>query len=294
VHPNQEERQEVVAGANGLALGKSKRVYGVGESFTVAPGTPHRHFPAGSGEGHVRVELRPALRTEEFLERLAKLDRDGQITSRGWLRPAAAARMVVDFEQEGRASRPPVAVQLALAGAVLRVASLGDNATGKYVFVDEWDVRAPKEVVFDALADGRTYPEWWKPVYISVEADGPPNVGAVSRQKFKGKLPYHLKTTSTIVEYEPPDRVVADVVGDLRGRGVWTLTDAVDGDGDEGVTHVRFDWTVFADRRLLRTLTPVLRPVFRANHNWAIARAMEGLEPYAQRTTPIVDTNWPR
>jgi hypothetical protein len=28
----------------------------------------------------------------------------------------------------------------------------------------------------------------------------------------------------------------------------------------------------------------VLRPLFRWNHNWAIARAMEGLEPYAQRT----------
>jgi uncharacterized protein YndB with AHSA1/START domain/quercetin dioxygenase-like cupin family protein len=289
VHPNQEERQEVVAGANGLALGESKRVYGVGESFTVPAGAPHRHFPAGSGEGHVRVELRPALRTEEFLERLAELDRDGQITSRGGLRPTAAARMVVDFEQEGRASRLPVAVQRALAGAVLRLGSIGENATGEYVFVDDWDVRAPKQVVFDALADGRTYPEWWKPVYISVVADGPPKVGAVSRQEFKGKLPYHLHTTSEITEFEPPDRVVAEVEGDLRGRGVWTLTDA-----GQGVTHIRFDWTVFADRRLLRTLTPVLRPVFRANHNWAIARAMEGLEPYAQRTTPVVDTNWPR
>ena len=49
-------------------------------------------------------------------------------------------------------------------------------------------------------------------------------------------------------------------------------------------THVRFDWQVHADRRLLRLLTPVLRPLFRWNHNWAIARAREGLEPYAQRT----------
>jgi hypothetical protein len=46
---------------------------------------------------------------------------------------------------------------------------------------------------------------------------------------------------------------------------------------------VRFDWQVHADRRLLRVLTPVLRPLLRWNHNWAIARAMEGLEPYAQR-----------
>jgi hypothetical protein len=46
---------------------------------------------------------------------------------------------------------------------------------------------------------------------------------------------------------------------------------------------VRFDWQVHADRRLLRALTPLLRPVFRWNHNWAIARAMEGLEPFAQQ-----------
>jgi hypothetical protein len=30
----------------------------------------------------------------------------------------------------------------------------------------------------------------------------------------------------------------------------------------------------------------VLRPAFRWNHAWAIARAMEGLEPYVQRTSP--------
>ena len=53
----------------------------------------------------------------------------------------------------------------------------------EYVFIDEWDVDAPQEAVFNALVDARTYPEWWKPVYIEVE-----------------------------------------VVGDLTGRGVWTLT----------------------------------------------------------------------
>jgi uncharacterized protein YndB with AHSA1/START domain/quercetin dioxygenase-like cupin family protein len=289
VHPSQEERQEVLVGATGLAMDGDKRVFGVGETLAIPPGTPHRHFPAGPGEGQVRVELRPALGTEAFLERLAELDRDGQITSRGWLRPTAAARMVLDFEAEGRATRPPAAVQRALAGAILKVSSGREKATGEYVFVDEWDVAAPLEPVFDALADGRTYPLWWKPVYISVEAEGPPAAGQVSKQHFKGRLPYHLHTSSTITEYEPPHSLVADVEGDLRGRGVWTLTDA-----GNGVTHVRFDWSVYADRKLLRTLTPVLRPLFRANHNWAIARAMEGLEPYAQATTPVPANDEPR
>ncbi|HZQ02808.1 MAG TPA: SRPBCC family protein [Gaiellaceae bacterium] len=147
-----------------------------------------------------------------------------------------------------------------------------------YVFVDEWDVAAPAEAVFDALADARTYPQWWTPVYIAAEADGPPAVGCEARQQFKGRLPYTLRTTSTIVALDRPHRIEADVVGDLSGKGIWTLTPG------DGRTHVRFDWRVHADRPLLRYLSPLLRPLFRWNHNWAIACAMRGLEPYAQRT----------
>jgi hypothetical protein len=47
---------------------------------------------------------------------------------------------------------------------------------------------------------------------------------------------------------------------------------------------VRFDWRVVADRPLLRALSPLLRPALRWNHNWAIARARDGLEPYALAT----------
>ena len=146
----------------------------------------------------------------------------------------------------------------------------------EYVFVDEWDVDAPQEAVFEALADARTYPEWWRPVYIKAETDGPPEVGRVSTQEFKGRLPYHLNTRSEIVRLERPRQLEVNVVGDLTGRGVWTLTPS------DGRVHVRFDWVVFADRALLRYLTPVLRPLFRWNHDWSIKRAIEGLEPYAR------------
>jgi uncharacterized protein YndB with AHSA1/START domain len=146
----------------------------------------------------------------------------------------------------------------------------------EYVFIDEWDVKAPIESVFHALADARTYPDWWKPVYLESEADGPPAVGAVSRQHFKGRLPYHLRQSSKIVRLDPPREFEVQVEGDLTGRGVWTLTPS------DGGVHVRFDWRVQADRALLRVLTPVLRPFFRWNHSWAIKRAIAGLEPYAQ------------
>jgi uncharacterized protein YndB with AHSA1/START domain len=146
----------------------------------------------------------------------------------------------------------------------------------EYVFVDEWDVAAPVERVFDALADARTYPQWWTPTYRQVTSDGPPEVGRESRQRFKAKLPYTLSTVSKIVRMEPPHKFEVEVDGDLCGHGVWTLTP------DNGNVHVRFDWHVHADRAIIRVLTPILRPVFRWNHNVAIRAAIRGLEPYAQ------------
>jgi Polyketide cyclase / dehydrase and lipid transport len=139
------------------------------------------------------------------------------------------------------------------------------------VFVDEWDVDAPQEAVFDAVADARTYPDWWVPVYESVTGDE-----NVTQHRFKGRLPYTLDMRAEMVSKDPPNRFEVEVDGDLRGKGVWTFTPR------EGKTHVRWDWIVFADRPLLRYLTPVLRPLFRWNHNWAVARAREGLEPYAR------------
>ena len=146
----------------------------------------------------------------------------------------------------------------------------------EYVFIDEWDVSAPQERVFAALADSRTYPGWWTPTYLESSADGPPEVGTESRQRFKARLPYTLSTVSKIVALERPRRLEFDVRGDLRGHGVWTLTPR------DGVVHVRFDWHVHADRALIRVLTPLLRPLFRWNHNVAIQAAMRGLEPYAR------------
>jgi len=69
---------------------------------------------------------------------------------------------------------------------------------------------------------------------------------------------------------------IARSTGPARPRR-WTLTET-----PGGGTHVRFAWRVHADCRLLRILTPVLRPALRWNHAWAIARAVEGLEPYAR------------
>jgi quercetin dioxygenase-like cupin family protein len=67
-HPNQAERFEVLEGTVRAIVDGTERSYGSGESFEVPAGTPHTMV----AEGPTRMlwEVRPALRTAEFFERL--------------------------------------------------------------------------------------------------------------------------------------------------------------------------------------------------------------------------------
>jgi quercetin dioxygenase-like cupin family protein/uncharacterized protein YndB with AHSA1/START domain len=258
VHVGVSEQLTVLEGALKVKLRGSTYVLAPGEQLTIPPDTPHTQLPVGNDRGRVRIRLTPSARSDEFFERLATLD----YNRFGYPKPASAARFVADLGESGHAARPSLKTQKRLAR----------RFDAEYVFTDEWDVAAPPEAVFDTLADGTTYPQWWKPVYIDVTTDG-----EYTYQHFKGRLPYHLRTRTRTTHSERPHTLQGETDGDLRGTGLWTLTPTGTG------THVRFDWRVHADRRLLKLLTPFLRPALRANHNWAIARAIEGLEPYVQK-----------
>jgi quercetin dioxygenase-like cupin family protein len=68
LHPNQAERFEVLEGAMRAIIDGEERVYEAGDSFEVPTGTPHQM--AAEGPTRMRWEVRPALRTAEFFERL--------------------------------------------------------------------------------------------------------------------------------------------------------------------------------------------------------------------------------
>ena len=68
LHPNQAEHFEVLEGSMRTVIDGEARVYEAGESFDVPVGTPHQ---MGAAEPtRMRWEVRPALRTAEFFERL--------------------------------------------------------------------------------------------------------------------------------------------------------------------------------------------------------------------------------
>jgi len=68
LHPTQAERFEVLEGSMSTRIGDAERVYEAGEIFEVPAGTPHQM--AAQQPTRMRWEVRPALRTAEFFERL--------------------------------------------------------------------------------------------------------------------------------------------------------------------------------------------------------------------------------
>ena len=146
----------------------------------------------------------------------------------------------------------------------------------EYRFFTRWRVRGTAEEVFDVLEDPFALPRWWPSVYLAVKELKPPvqpnGVGRVIDLYTKGWLPYTLRWNFTVTESERPKgfRLVAH--GDFEGTGVWTITQTGE------YTEATYDWRISAEKPLLRYGSFVFRPIFAANHRWAMARGLESLD----------------
>jgi quercetin dioxygenase-like cupin family protein len=70
VHPEMEERYEVLEGAAAFRIGDEERTARAGDIVTVSPGTTHLAWNPTADPVRLKVEFRPALRWEEFVVRL--------------------------------------------------------------------------------------------------------------------------------------------------------------------------------------------------------------------------------
>jgi hypothetical protein len=143
----------------------------------------------------------------------------------------------------------------------------------EYRFVDRWFARAPLEQTYDVIGDTLAYPSWWGSVFVSVEGDGgPPRPGRHVKIVSRGRLPYLLRWEAEIVDADAPNGFSFTMTGDFVGRGSWAFEPA------DGGTNAVFDFRPRVEKPLVKYLTPVLRPVFRWNHGWAMQRGQEGLD----------------
>jgi quercetin dioxygenase-like cupin family protein len=77
VHPVQEERFTVIAGRMRFRIGGRTILAHPGETVCIPAGTSHWFGNAGTNVAHTLVEVRPALRMEELLQRTGRLGAHG-------------------------------------------------------------------------------------------------------------------------------------------------------------------------------------------------------------------------
>jgi hypothetical protein len=149
----------------------------------------------------------------------------------------------------------------------------------EYKFVDHWYIKAPIDVVYQHIADPRTYPQWW-PVYshVKVIKDVPfPHIGGRANLLVNSFLGYKLNIEVETTRADPPKYLMTVSEGNLEGSGEWIFT-------QEGeTTHAQWTWIVHSNHRLLNLLEPVAKPLFAYSHTNASEKGHQGLKKFLEK-----------
>jgi quercetin dioxygenase-like cupin family protein len=97
-HPAQEERFTVVEGQLRFRLGRRTVLVDAGQTLLVRPGTAHWFGNAGAAVAQARVEVRPALRMQELLERSGAISGSRPVASVAHL--SDLALVLLEFRRE--------------------------------------------------------------------------------------------------------------------------------------------------------------------------------------------------
>src|SRR5215471_5283739 len=147
-------------------------------------------------------------------------------------------------------------------------------ATNDYHFITVWRVKSTIKEVSEIIGDARALARWWPSVYLDVnvlEEGDEHGVGKVVSLYTKGWLPYTLRWQFRVTEARP-DGFTLVARGDFDGRGIWTF------EQDGEWVNVTYDWKIKAEKPLLRYFSFVMKPIFSANHRWAMANGEESLK----------------
>lgn len=137
----------------------------------------------------------------------------------------------------------------------------------RYSFLSRWRIEGTPEEVFPVMADWPTMPRWWPSVVLQTKVLNPGEangVGRVVQLYTHGWLPYVVRSQVKTVERTFPHRLRVRTGGELHGEATWTV------EPDGAFSNVIAEWTVIAEKPLIKYLSFLLWPLFAWNHNWAM------------------------
>ncbi|HSJ66583.1 MAG TPA: cupin domain-containing protein [Anditalea sp.] len=117
-HPIQSESFEVVSGMLNLKHNGKSLILNAGEKFVVEPNNLHTWYNQGNDDLVMIVELKPALKTEFFLESVYSLDYLGKVDKKGMPGFLQFAAILNEYYGEIFMVNPPIIIQKFIAKVV--------------------------------------------------------------------------------------------------------------------------------------------------------------------------------
>lgn len=149
-----------------------------------------------------------------------------------------------------------------------------------YEFLDHWQVEGTVEEVARIVYEGPGYSSWWPGVYMEskelVPGDGH-MVGRVVEFYEHAFLPMNIRWRAKVLSSDWPNSMNIEAMGALRGTGLWKL------EQNGKNVDITLDWRVHTSSPVEKYLSPIVRPVARLNHNWAMKRGEQSLRLELQR-----------
>ena len=155
------------------------------------------------------------------------------------------------------------------------MASAKDTRANEYHFITRWILPATCEEVYALLEEVDALATWWPSVYLDVKVTAQGNPGGVGKEVdlfTKGWLPYTLRWKFRVTETRRPSGFSLEAFGDFVGTGVWTFKGL-----SENTYEAVYDWRINAEKPLLKLFSFIMKPVFSANHHWAMRKGEESI-----------------
>jgi hypothetical protein len=149
--------------------------------------------------------------------------------------------------------------------------------SNQYHIVSRWRLEATPEEIDDLMQDEpESISKWWPAAFLAVQGiaagDGLGR-GKKVRVHGRGWMPHTVGFEVEVTEWRPAERVVLEATGDFEGSLTCTLRPQ-----NGGYLVLNFDWRVVALKPFIRYFSWLLKPLFRSNHRWAMAKGRRSLQ----------------
>jgi uncharacterized protein YndB with AHSA1/START domain len=160
-----------------------------------------------------------------------------------------------------------------------------------YNLTTRWELEAAPREVYDLIADGAAYPQWWPSVFLDarvLEQGDDRGVGRLVEVRTAVFLLFTLRWRYHVTSARRGAALAVETTGDLEGLGLWSF------EASDARSVVRFNWRGRVARSPFRQIPTFLRPFAQVCYRRAMERGFTSvlLEVWRRRTDDQEARDW--